>query len=244
MKIKTICKLIFGLLVITGVLLGQTTVTSTTLSANIAANLNQFTVAAATGIVAPTATTPGSVLLVDKEAMRVTGLSGTRVSAVRGTNGTVAVAHRSGAVVWLGAPGVFREGPDPAGQCTRTTLAYVPVINVSTGNTFDCLGVTTAGQYVQTNAPGPPVFGSVVTPATSITPTGTLFATDSGATGITTIVVPAGWAAGMCIEVVPGGTGATSSSGGNIGLTTSALVAGRVIRFCWNGTSWYPSYVS
>ena len=58
----------------------------------------------------------------------------------------------------------FRSPPSaiypyvPAGQCTRTTLAYVPFITgggpglgTEVGSLFDCLGVTTAGQWVQTN---------------------------------------------------------------------------------------------
>lgn len=186
-----------------------------------------------------------SWLLVDQEIMGVVSVAANPITVVRGQSGTAVTSHRSGAQVYLILSRNTFVGSEPVGQCVRTTLPIVPVVAVvgAQARRYDCLGVTTQGQYLRTDAPGPPVLGSTVTPASTIALTGTIFATDSGATAIVTITVPAGWAPGMCFQMIPGGTGATTTAG-NIGLVTSALVVGRVQTFCWNGSKWYPSYVS
>lgn len=227
---------------------GQVTMTSTTTSAILNGTATCFNVAAATGIVAPSFNTPNqptgnqTLLVIDQEAIFVSQISGTYVCGIRGYAKTTAAAHVSGAKVWVAPPAAFAAQDPQYGQCVRTQLPYVPIVSLATGNTFDCMGLTTAGRIVKTNSPGVPVLGSAVTAATSITPTGTMF-TLSGATTVATIVVPQGWAPGMCLAIVPGATGATTT-GGNIGLTTSAFVVGRINTFCWSGSLWYPSYVS
>lgn len=238
---NTLNRILTGALVLAlslGILGAQTSITSTTLSTAVSStSVNEIVVASATGFTAGT-----TAAFVDGEYMPVLGVSSTRIRVQRGGNGTRSVTHKSGARVWVAPFAAYRAGPDPQGQCVRTALSYVPVINVNTGNTFDCLGVTTAGQYVQTNKPGIPVLGSTVASATSITPTGTYFIV-SGTTAVATIAVPAGWEPGMCIQIQPSGIFATTTAD-NIGLITSAAVVGRILTMCWNGTDWFPSYVS
>ncbi len=76
------------------------------------------------------------LIYVEQEAMRVTGAyagSGTTVTVRRGADGTVAAAHASGAIVWLGpanrfkivAPGTANNG-DPRGSCgARNSNAFL-----------------------------------------------------------------------------------------------------------------------
>lgn len=70
-------------------------INATTLSATITANQTVFQVASATGITAPNFTTGVNVtyLMLDREMMLVTAVSGTFVTVVRGWNGTQAVTH-------------------------------------------------------------------------------------------------------------------------------------------------------
>lgn len=224
---------------------GQTVITSTTLAAAIDGSATLVSLTSATGVNAPVFTTGVSTYLyVDKELMLVTGTTPvtTVFTVQRGFNGTSARPHIILSPVYLGAPNRFAAGKDPSGQCVRTNLPFVPIINPDTGNTFDCLGVTTAGQYVQTNSPGVPVVGSTVASATSITPTGTHFAV-SGVTAVATIVVPAGFKPGMCLNIRPTGIFATTTAD-NIGLISSATVVGRILTMCYDGSKWWPSYVS
>lgn len=226
----------------------QTTLTSTTLAAAMVTTSGTpatvLSITSATGITGQTLGGFTTYLWIDQELMGVSTVSGTRITVVRGQAGTQPRNHNNAAVVWLGSSAAFlRAGPnDPSGQCQRTLLAYVPRINPGTGNMFDCLGVTTAGQWVQVNAPGVPVVGSTVASATSITPTGTYFVV-SGTTAIATIAVPAGWGPGMCLAIQPSGVFATTTAD-NIGLVSSASVVGRILTMCWSGAKWYPSYVS
>lgn len=225
----------------------QTVLSSTTLAAALSATSSAVSLTSATGVTNPGPNqTALKVLVVDHEVMLVTSISGTIAQVTRGQYGTLRVGHLSGADVWIAPDNALARGAIPSGSCTRTALRYVPIVYVApstvnggfTGARYDCLG----GQIVRTDAPVS-VKGSTVTPAATITPTGTYFATDTGTTTIATITVPAGWAAGNCLAIQPGATGATNTTG-NIGLTTSAFVVGRVIFFCWDGSKWYPSYVS
>ncbi len=235
---------------------GQTALSTTTLSANINRTQPSFVLASVSGLqacvnagaaqggIGSPASLSTCYLFVDKEAMAVTGIVGTRVTVRRGT-GTAAVAHNSSAVVTLAPSLAIHQSPtDPSGQCQRTTLAYVPYINATTGHTFDCLGVTTAGQWFQTNGEESltALAGSTVASATSITPTGKFFVV-SGTTAVATIVVPAGATAGYQLFINPSGIFATTTAG-NIGLITSATVVGRVLIMTWDGSKWWPSYVS
>lgn len=84
-------------------------ITATTLSAAAGAKDTIVAVTSATGITAPnfTAGTGITYLLVDAELMLVTGVSGTVVNVQRGYNGSLAVAHVSGAQAQIGVPSDF-----------------------------------------------------------------------------------------------------------------------------------------
>jgi hypothetical protein len=232
-----------------GTVLGfsQTVLNSTTLSAALSANTSTVTLASATGVTLPGPNqTNLTVLIVDREVMLVqTNPTGTVYTVARGQYGTDRVGHVNGAAVWVAPDKAIARGAIPSGSCTRANLPYVPIIYVApigvnfgrTGSRFDCLG----GQIVETSAPVS-VKGSDVTSNTTITPTGTFFVV-SGTTTVQTITVPAGWASGNCLAIEPTGIFATNTSG-NIGLTSSATVVGRILFMCWDGSKWYPSYVS
>lgn len=226
----------------------QTVLSSTTLSAALSNNTSNVTFASGTGITAPGPNgTALTVVLVDREIMLVqTLVTGTTYTVARGQYGTDRVAHLSGATVWVAPDKAIARGAIPTGSCTRTAMPYVPIIYVSpvgvnnglTGGLFDCVG----GVLLQTNSASSTLVGATVSSATSITPTGTYFIV-SGTTAVATIVVPAGWAAGKCLAIQPSGIFATTTAA-NIGLITSATVVGRVLFMCWDGSKWWPSYVS
>jgi hypothetical protein len=225
---------------------GQTVLSSTTLAAALSNNTSTVSLASATGVTAPGPNgTNLTVLVVEREVMLVQQISGTVANVARGQYGTERVAHVSGAVVWVAPDKAIARGAIPSGSCTRTNLPYVPIVYVAptvinggvTGATFDCMG----GQIVRTNAPST-FKGADVSSATSITPTGTFFVV-SGTTAVATIVVPAGWSAGNCLAIEPTGIFATTTAG-NIGLITSGTVVGRILFMCWDGSKWWPSYVS
>lgn len=225
----------------------QTVLNSTSLSGALSANSPNLSLASGTGVTVPGPNqTNLVVLVVEREAMLVqTNLSGTIYGVARGQYGTLAVPHVNGATVWVVPDKALARGAIPSGSCTRTNLPYVPIVYIApsalnsatNGGTFDCMG----GQIVRTNAPAT-FKGADVSSATSITPTGTYFVV-SGTTSVATIVVPAGWSAGNCLEIQPTGIFATTTAG-NIGLISSATVVGRILFMCWDGSKWWPSYVS
>lgn len=228
---------------------GQATVTSTTLSAPITATTGCFNVASATGIIAPGFNTPNSatgnvsLLFINTEQILPTSVNGTYICGVRGYNKTLASGHVNASKVWVGPPVAFNNQDAPElSACLRTALQYVPYISVASGSTYDCLGVTTAGQWVKTSAPGMPKVGSIVASvAGAITITGTTFHV-SGTAAVTGINVPAGWAPGMSINIIPDGT-FTWTTAGNISLLGTAVV-NKTIIFVWDGAKWNPSVVA
>jgi hypothetical protein len=133
-------------LVAVGSVFGQTNLTLTTLSAAVADGSTRIVVvASATGITAPASGTTTTELYIDNEAMIVNAISGTTLTVQRGASGTPAKPHLSGSLVFIGPPKAFPATKyDPSGSCTRTTIPYVPIINLDSGNISDCLG----GVYV------------------------------------------------------------------------------------------------
>lgn len=235
---------------LSGVAGAQSVVTSTTLSAAISGTTDQqMTITSTTGWNA-TSSAAQYFALVDREIVGVRTVNTTSkvIGITRGQLGSRAVPHISGATVWTAVAAAFSTYP-PSGQCTRTSLSYVPWIvaggpNIVSeiGTLFDCLGVTTAGQWVETNggSVGLPVLGSTVASATSITPTGTYFKVSGTVNPVSAIVVPAGWAAGNCLQLEPTGAWVTDTAG-NI-LIASTAVTGKLMTQCWNGAKWAPSY--
>ena len=102
-------------------------ITHTPLSANITSQANpiSFAVGSATGFTANT-----TMLVVNKEAMLVTGVSGTTITAQRGYNGTVAMQHNSGDVVFVGALNNFYTSPPNGGRCTAASQRVLPYIAI------------------------------------------------------------------------------------------------------------------
>jgi hypothetical protein len=218
----------------------QTAITSTTLSAALGQSDTRMLVASATGIAPSVSNAQGAVI--DREYVGLRSNNGTTVEILRGANGTRATGHASGATVWIIYPrAAFAYVP--SGSCTRTNLEFVPFIvsggeggQSHYGDLYDCLG----SQWVQVNAPGAAVIGSTVASATTIAATGTYFKVSGTVNPVTTITVPAGWTAGMCLALEPTAIWTTTTAG-NIALGTTAVV-GKVLFECWNGTKWAPSY--
>jgi len=246
---RAVSTLIVGWLLFAGsAAFAQTVLSSTTLSSAVTTAAGQImVVASATGFTAPGTGATLVYALIDREAVAVRTVTSTTIGITRGQLGTRATPHASGATVWVGPP-VAYNGYIPGGQCTRSTLLYVPWI-VSGGSNlggevgalFDCLGVTTAGQWVQTNgANGIAVAGSTVSSATSVTPTGSYFKMSGTVNPVSTIVVPAGAAAGFQLAIEPTGAWVTDTAG-NV-LIASTAVTGKLIIMTWNGAKWAPSY--
>jgi hypothetical protein len=226
----------------------QTALTTTTTSAIVALADTSLTVASATGITAPGSGATFLYLLIDREILAVRTVSGTTIGVMRGQNGTRATVHVSGAAVTV-VPPLALVNYVPSGGCVRTALLYVPVVVGGSvaqgfnGSTFDCLGVTTAGQFVQTNDNGTPVLGSTMasTAGTLGLFTGTIF-TVSGTNAITGFTNPAGVQPGFTIYIVPSAI-FTWTAAGNISLAGSAVV-NKLLQFTWNGSKWIPSYIA
>lgn len=108
----------------------QTALNETTLSAAVTATQNFVTVASATGIA------DGVGIYVDREYMTVAAswTSGTTIPVVRSG---AATAHASGVPVFI-APALAFTNTDRSGSCTAANERYLPQINVSNGNIWDC----------------------------------------------------------------------------------------------------------
>lgn len=160
------------------------------------------------------------------------------IHIIRGVRQSLRTTHQAGTTVWAGPASSFVQS-DPTGSCTRTALAYVPLIAIATHRTFDCLG----GKWVRTDGPDASYDGTAIASGASatVTPPAQTFKI-SGTSQITTIATPAGWAPGGCLNIIPTGNFTTSASGGNIGKASTA-VTGKVLKLCYGATKlWYPSY--
>lgn len=129
--------LLLGLILLAVPAFAQTATTSTTLSAAIAdSSTRTFTVASATNI------DVGGELWIDREALLVSAVNGTTVTAARGSEGTRASAHPSASLVYVASKAtrssVFKSNQVILGTCTRANEAYLPQINTSTGDVMDC----------------------------------------------------------------------------------------------------------
>lgn len=245
--LRTVGALALGLCLTTP-LAAQTALSATTLAAAVTDTSGQtVSLTSATGVTAPGTGATLVYLLVDREIMAVRAITSTLASVQRGQNGTRATTHISGAYVTVVPPRAVVNYV-PSGQCTRANLAYVPVVVGGTvaqgvnGDTYDCLGLTTVGQWVQTNANGTPTIGATVaSPAGVITMSGT-YVKVSGTNAITGITLPAGAQAGFVFTVEPTGI-FTWTTATNIILAGTAVV-GKTIYFVWNGAKWVPSVIA
>jgi hypothetical protein len=114
----------------------QATLSSTTLGAAVSdAKTQSIKVSSATSITAGT-----TILFVDEEAMSVNAISGTTATVTRGSNGTRASTHASGATVYHGQPNYFITKDKAEGSsCASTSELVLPVINITNGNRYNCI---------------------------------------------------------------------------------------------------------
>lgn len=242
--------LVLALLFVPSIASAQTALTTTTLSAIVTNPSDQsIQVTSATSITAPGTGATFVYILADKELMGVRAVNGTVISVSRGQNGTRATSHANGIVVTVVPPTAIVNYV-PSGQCVRTNLIAVPVVvggsdeQSFNGATFDCLGVTTAGQYAQTNSNGVPVLGSTMasTAGTLGLFTGTYLKV-SGTNAITGFTNPAGIQPGFTIYLEATGIW-TWTAAGNILTAGTTTAAGRVFLFIWNGAKWAPVQIA
>lgn len=134
MKLKQLFLTMVAVLAFAASSFAQTTTTSTTLSSAITStSATTISVASATGFTAGTTS-----LFVDRELMDVISVSGTTIGVRRGSGG-ITSTHASGATVYVGprAGGPFIAS-EKAGSCTSTNELYLPQINPTSGNRYDC----------------------------------------------------------------------------------------------------------
>lgn len=243
--------------------LGQTVITTTTLSAALNGTATTFAVASASGI------TVGDIMWIDKEAMDVRSISGTNIGVVRGVGGSRADNHVSGALVYHEVPAGF-IGNDLVGTCTAGSEFpnYTPLINARTGSMFSCVNST----WTLIN----PEPVTIVESVRSITAVTTLVAADcsstvilNNATGFAT-TLPAAKAGctfrfidgtlltsgnhtiistenniiGGCneLEVDTSDDGPIDTNGDTITLVGSADSLGDIVEVISDGTSWFVTF--
>lgn len=137
--------------------LAQTTTTRTTLTNAITdTSSTLFVVASTTGFVGTdnqTSTSPAWGVYIDGEYMEVrTVISSTQFAVTRRGVGGRAALHPATEIMWAGPRGPSgpffltdgTPGQPAPGRCTRGTLGFAPVINITTGNVWDCILSTTA----------------------------------------------------------------------------------------------------
>jgi len=235
---------------------GQAAFTTTTLSSAVGPTTNNVVVASATGVTAPGLPTSAggigspsgnavTVLYVDREEMRVNGVSGTTINVERGYEGTRQTPHFSGAKVWVG-PGTasyFTKVP-PYGSCVAANLTVLPRIDTATGNIWTCAGQSATTQVWQTlgDFTGQLGIGAVIASATTIAPIAAIHHV-SGTTDVVTITVPAACQPLSCtIVLIPDAIWHTTNAG-NIAIASTAVVS-KALTLIYDpvAVKWLPSY--
>jgi hypothetical protein len=121
----------------------QTTLTSTTLAAALAAGSTQATVASATGI-----EVNDYFAIVSRnqviEVAQVRAINGVFLTLTRNVRLGGNIAHASGSTVYHAPQGQFFTTNEPSGTCTRASETYLPRINLATGTISQC---STAGVW-------------------------------------------------------------------------------------------------
>lgn len=153
-------KTLFKILALTALIVGlqtatfaQTATVRTTLSAAITASQTTATVTSTSGVATPLSDAP-QWMFIENELVRISAISGTTLTIVRGQNGTASPTggHRSGTLVWIG-PTINFITTDPYGTCTRGAEIYLPKINVRNGKAWDCIlsSTNTTNQWTAVN---------------------------------------------------------------------------------------------
>jgi hypothetical protein len=240
MKLRFLLMLALVLVVFTVPMFGQAnTLVQTYTSAAVAdANTTLVKVYSATGI----SSDPPTLIYIDREAMRVVSVSGTNVTVRRGTDGTAAVGHISGAGILLGRPDWFMTyDPPPGGACTTASTYVTPWLNVRTGDQWLCSSVEKRWVAGFGNTKWP--FGVTSTHASgtaAMVVSGPFFHV-SGTSTITSITMPVGCAYSCSFTTVFDSTAALSA-GSTIGasVTGSAGLAVTWIYSNYDG-KFYPT---
>jgi hypothetical protein len=257
---KTLFKLLVaGFLLLLPVFgFGQTSLTFTSFSAAGAdSKTTSVVVASATGITAGT-----SVLFVEDgtggssigsgELLAVTSVSGTTIGVQRGSGGSIANPHISGALVIVGPPNAF-VAIEPSGACTASKTLYTPMVNYKTGNQWLCSTVTNSwvpGFFNTSAASG--VTAAVASVAGATNPSGPLFHI-TGTNAITafgsstTVGVAGGGGsktdvAGASFCIIPDAIFTTTATN-NIALASTAVV-NKLLCYVFDQTNkkYVPSY--
>jgi hypothetical protein len=221
MNFRKVASLLVLLAGLTGLALGQTALTQTTLASAVSGPSlysgtsptisGTVTLASCTGLAAPILPgTPSSIIYVGREAMGVFSINTTSCSAVvnRGYLGTQAAPHPSGDMVLYGPNyavtisqggnpvpnGLFQQDPPMNGTCTASATPTTPWINVFTAAQWLCSSIT--GTWVPGFNNGlagdfTPQTATVAAAAGTVTPSGPLFII-SGAGAITGFNIPIG----------------------------------------------------
>lgn len=173
---KNITKTIIAFLMVFALapaLLAQTATTRTALTTALTSSATNVVVVSTTGMTAQTASVQTFIAICDGvtlarssacEVMDLkTVVNSTTLTVIRARGGN-AVGHTSGSIVWYGTTGNFNAGTgnvsgvflnsDPRGACTRASnTGFLPVVNVITGDIFDCIVSTTAttDQWIAVN---------------------------------------------------------------------------------------------
>ena len=222
------------------------TLTQTTLAAAINDSQNNIVVASTTGITVTNNTT-ATLIYVDRELMTVLAVNSTtgELTVARGSNGTPASGHASGAMVLAGAPDYFIDH-DPQGASSVALVA--PLINTMTGKQWLLSSVT--GTWVpgfQNQQEAAKVTAPVASAAGAVLPSGPLFHI-TGTAAITGFTIPVGCDAtavgGSSFTVIPDAI-FTWTAAGNIALAGTAVV-NKALTFIWDAknSKWIPSYIS
>lgn len=249
-------KNLFKVAVLSGMLgamaFGQQALSSTTLSSAVTSvNAKSVVLASVTAVTipgVPNGTTLGGpvspfsyeFLYVDREMMRVTGISGSTVLVQRGASGTRATTHNSGAVVYV-VHGSQLASVDLSGSCSVNGSMTLPQINPATGAIFNCVSAGANGSVwaAYSATVDIPTVGAVITGAATIAPTASVSHV-TAFTGIATITVPSGFPVGGTITLIPDGA-YTTVTGGNISKASTA-VTNQAMIMVWDGVKWNASY--
>lgn len=129
-------KRFYSLLALVGVLFlpvsvsAQTALNETTLSSAVTSSQQTIQIASATGIA------DGYGIYIDREYMTVAAswTSGTTIPVIRRAGAT---SHAASTPVFIGPPSAFITA-DRSGSCVAANESYLPQINVSNGNIWDC----------------------------------------------------------------------------------------------------------
>lgn len=233
---------------------GQTTLSTTTLSSAVNASTKAVIVASASGITAPgvpNGTTLGGpvspysymVLVVDQEVMRVTGVNGTTIYVQRGNEATQAVAHNSGALVYVTRPSNL-TAYDMFGACTINGSLVIPKINPKSGHVFNCMTTANGAQWGSYQGGFTPVVGAAITGASTIAPTANVTHI-TGTTALSTITVPAGLVSGESITLIFDSAETWNNSGNIAAASAAAQAAGESLTLTYDSATskFYPSHL-